>query len=199
MANNPTKSTKHFSPKSDSFLEALRELGTSFSSTVSEDLVKKGSKDILDSFSPFRQTSEDNNRQENTIPERINHGEKLKTIEYVKREETLLFSREKNEIQRQVSVLQDEIIKLAKVTGEIAKEAQVTAMQETPSAGKYHKNFFENLIKLIKDLRSQLQESSFWLASWNSKSKKKNYWSQVKKSGTSFMLHHDRSVATQTG
>lgn len=199
MANNPTKSTKHFSPKSDSFLEALRELGTSFSNNVSEDLVKKGSKDILDSFSPFRQTSEDFNHRENTIPEGINRGENLKTTEYVKREETLLFSREKNEMQRQVTVLQDEIVKLAKVTGEIAKEAQVTAMQEIPVVGKYHKNFFENLIKLIRNLRAQLQESSFWLSSWNSKSKKKNYWGQVKKSGTSFMLHHDRSVATQTG
>lgn len=192
--------------KYDSFLEAIRDLGGDFGSTVNKNL-KDGSKDIFENIFPFKknqpphdpspleETNIFSSEQENQFLRK-----KLRQFEGVKHQEVLLFSQEQRKTQQQVNVLQDEIKKLTQATGELARESQVAAFNNTPNAGVYHKNLFEAIIQTIRNIRSHVQESSFWLASWNKKAQKKNsYGNMAKKFGASFMLHHDRSVATQTG
>ena len=188
----------------DSFLEALRDLGSDFGSSISNDLVQKGSRDIYENFFPFKKSDKGESQNYFQNPqergENVFYQRKIRQAEIVHKQEVLLFSNEQKETQKQVAALQDEIRQLAKATGDLAREANQAAINDVPVAGKYHQNFFEILLKVIKNLRSQIQESSFWLSSWNKKAQKKNFfWSKAKKSGTSFLLHHDRAVATQTG
>lgn len=214
MKTHPMKTLKQNTKKSnsrDSFLESFRDLGSDFYSTAKDDLIKKGSKDIFDSLFPFNQPSppkqENSGNPFNPFPMEAElerkYRSQLRQTEIVRREEKVLFTRQQKETQQQVVSLQEEIKKLAKTTADLAseaKEAEITAMQELPEVGTYHLNFFARLRKLIAELRSQIQESSFWLAAWNKKAQKRNYyWNQFKKSGSKFLLSSDRYVATQAG
>lgn len=191
----------------DSFLESFRDLGSDFYSTAKDDLVKKGSKDIFDSLLPFNRSDQPSQENNNPFPMEAElerkYRSQVRQTEIVRREEKVLFTRQQKETQQQVVALQDEIKKLAKTTADLAseaKEAEITAMQEVPEMGTYHLNFFIRLRKLIAELRSQIQESSFWLTAWNKKSQKRNfYWNQFKKSGSKFLLSSDRYVSTQAG
>lgn len=200
---------KRTSPR-DSFLEAFRDLGSDTSATIKDDLVKKGAQDIFNSLSPFSKTSSPAEsspngfepfKRETELEKR--YRSQVSNLETIRREEKVLFTREQRETQNQVNNLQEEIKKLAKSTAELAseaKEAEISAMQEAPLVGTYHVNFFIRLRKLITTLREQIHESSFWLAAWNKKSKKRNYyWNKFKKSGSKFLLSSDRYTATQAG
>lgn len=179
--------------KKDSFLEAFRDLGSDFSESLSPFPRPKsfgGGESGNNSEALFQRESDLEKK----------YQEQLQRVEQVRREEQILFTQKERQTQQMVKSLQEEIKGLAKATGDLAKEAQVAAMQEAPLAGKYHVVFFERLLKLVNRLRSQVQESASWLASFNAKSKKKNaYWGQFKKSGSKFMLSADRYSSTQAG
>lgn len=193
----------------DSFLEAFRDLGSTIGTSVKEDLFKKGAQDIFGAFSPFNRSPSPNEKNDtNSLFQREaelerKYRERFRQAEFIKKQEQVLFTSEQRETQKQVKTLQEEIKNLAKATGELAqqaKEAEVSALQEAPITGKYHVNFFLRLRNIIARLRSEIQESSFWLAAWNKKAKKRNYyWGQFKKSGSKFLLSSDRYVATQAG
>jgi len=197
-------------PYNDSFLEAFRDLGNDFAATASKNL-KAGAKDIKDSLFPFPKPDDDDDdekypgnlfsSQEAELEKKF-HSQ-ARQVEIIHKEEQILFTREQRETQQQVKSLQAEIQKLAKATANLASEArqaEVTTMQELPAVGTYHLNFFEQLRKAIAAIRSQIQESSYWLSSWNKKAQKKNYyWGQFKKSGSKFLLSSDRYMATQAG
>lgn len=210
MKNSKSGSQNKRNRSRDSFLEAFRDIGTDTTSTVKDDLIKKGAQDIFNSLSPFNQNlpSTESSRnvsepfQKEADLER-RYRSKVSNLEIIRREEKILFTREQKETQKQVNTLQEEIKKLAKSTAELAseaKEAELSATAEAPFVGTYHVNFFIRLRKLIATLRSQIQESSLWLSSWNKKAKKRNYyWNQFKKSGSKFLLSSDRYTATQAG
>lgn len=185
----------------DSFIEAFRGLGDDFTSTVKNNL-KAGSQDIKDFLFPLPKPDDEENEK---YPSQVENAYRAKAqrTEVIHHEEKILFTRQQRETQQQVQGLQVEIQKLAKSISDLAgeaRQAEVTAMSETPLVGAYHLNFFEQLRKVLANLRSQIQESSFWLASWNKKAQKKNYyWGQFKKSGSKFLLSSDRAVATQAG
>lgn len=204
--NSKPRPVKKQNTTDGSFLESLRTIGGSTLSSVKNDLLKPGAKDIFDSLSPFSNPKqspppgqgekpplEDNFWKENPYLQK-------RQFEIVKREERVVFTRAERETRAQVQNLQAEIKKLAVATGELASEVKVAAMQEEVNPGVYHLNFLQKLYQIIKSLRAQVQESSYCLSLWNKKSQmKKGYWNQFKKSGSSFSLHHDRAVATQAG
>lgn len=198
------KQSKKSNIKSDSFLESFRSIGSGSVSSLKNDLLKPGAKDIFDSLSPFTKPQDQNKAGSNeNIPENYWENklrQQRRQFEIAKREERVVFTRQERETQVQVKNLQNEIKNLATATGTLAKEVQIAAMQEEVSPGTYHTNFLLRLLAIVKALKSQVQESSTWLASFNKKTKKqKNYWNQFEKSGSSFSLHHDRAVATQAG
>ena len=208
MIKNLKQNKKSFS--SDSFLEAFRDLGNNAVDTFKNDVVRKTAKDIGGTFmgsnvsSPSISGSEFNDfpdiyQKESELEKKYQRQARWQA-EIAKKEEHVLFSRTDRETKLHVQALQQEIHQLAKATNELAKEAEIASFQIPSEAGTYHISFFEKLRNLIKSLRSKIQESSMWLAEWNKKAKKKNfYWGQFKKSGTNFMLSGDRQVATQTG
>lgn len=186
----------------DSFIEAFRGLGDDFTSTVKNNL-KAGSQDIKDFLFPLPKPEPDDENEKYSSPVENAYQAKTQRTEVIHHEEKILFTRQQRETQQQVQGLQTEIQKLAKSISDLAgeaRQAEVTAMSETPLVGAYHLNFFEQLRKVLANLRSQIQESSMWLSSWNKKAQKKNgYWNQFKKKGSSFLLSSDRAVATQAG
>lgn len=210
MKNFKSGAPNKKNPSGDSFLEAFRDLGSNTSSTIKDDLFKKGAQDIFNSLSPFPNvpSSSESSKgdfepsaRESDLENR--YRQQVSNLEVIHREEKVLFTREQRETQNQVSSLQQEIQKLAKSTAELAseaKQAEISAMQEAPLVGAYHVNFFTKLRKLIASLREQIHESSIWLNSWNKKAQKRNhYWNQFKKSGSKFLLSSDRYTATQAG
>jgi len=207
QTNNAKPSpTKKQSVGNDSFLESLRGIGSNTLSSAKNDLLRPGIKDIFDSLSPFpdpQNNQQIDQREKSALEDNFwkeGRYQQKRQLEIVKREEKVVFTRQERETQAQVQNLQAEIKKLAVATGELAKEVQVATMQEEVNPGTYHLNFLQRLLLIVKSLNVQVRESSLWLASWNKKSqKKKGYWDQLKKSGSSFSLHHDRAVATQAG
>jgi uncharacterized phage-associated protein len=89
---------------------------------------------------------------------------------------------------------------LAVATKDLVQEVEKATKIEPVDPGLYHLNFFEKLKQTIITLRKKIEDSANWLALFNQRSKKKNYyWSQVRKSGTKFMLSQERYMATQAG
>ena len=118
----------------------------------------------------------------------------------LRRQENLLFTRNERETRLQVEAIQEELKKLALSTKNLTKEVEIAAKQVPVEPGVYHLNFFEKLRQSLVFLRKKVEESATWLAAFNQRAKKRNYyWGQVKKSGTKFMLSQERYMSTQFG
>lgn len=110
--------------------------------------------------------------------------------------------REKQEITRMVEDIKVELEKLLAATKELQKEAAKEPLLAAPqNAGKYHANFFEWLLIMLRQARAKVEDGSAWMHAMNSKGQKKggSYWNMFKKHGTSFGMSNERNVATQTG
>lgn len=121
-------------------------------------------------------------------------------FEAIRREEQIIFSREKNQIKVQIETIQTQIKTLAKEQVGLMEEVDQAAFQAVVNPGVYHQSFFERLLHLIKLARKKVAESRTWLQLQNHRSQSRTgYWQSVKTSGTSFMLSGERTVSTQAG
>jgi len=171
-------------PKHQNFLEAFKDSGT-----VKPQVPSNQSSDKAFNFEEFL------NQQER----RIRQQERSR-FESIRREEQIIFSREKNQIKVQIETIQTQIKGLAKEQVGLMEEVDKAAFQAVVNPGVYHQNFFERLIHLIKLARKKVTESRTWLQLQNHRSQKRTgYWQKVKTSGTSFMLSGERTVSTQAG
>jgi len=103
-------------------------------------------------------------------------------------------------IQRQIEEILIEIKKLSSAQKELEVEfREVAVEQRIVSPGKYHLNFFEWLLSIIRLARMKIEDSGAWLSAFQSKKAKRQYWAMFKKHGTTFGLSNERVVATQTG
>lgn len=103
------------------------------------------------------------------------------------------------ETQAKIAEILAEIKRLLASSQELESQFKDVVV-ETPVAqiGKYHENFFEWVISVIKIARMRIEESAGWMSAMHSK-KDRKYWAQFKKHGTTFGLSNERVVATQTG
>ncbi len=75
--------------------------------------------------------------------------------------------------------------------------------------GKYHKHFLDHVLSIIRDAKAKIDNAGSWLSTMKGKQKKGlgmgkkkskgDYWSQVQKHGTQYMLSGERATATQAG
>lgn len=205
MAKSAKQETKK-RYSSDSFLEAFRDLGSGFLDTFKDKVIKDTGKNIFNSSNNNLNSSTNSRADNSELFSREKNFEKKyqqqtqRQVEIVRKEERIVYTRAERDLQLQVQALQHEIQQLVKASNAFDKELEIASFSVPREAGLYHIAFFEKLRTLIKALRSKIQESSYWLGEWNNKAQKKNYyWGQAKKHGSSFMLHNDRQVATQTG
>ena len=183
-----TKPKKKADPKHKNFLEAFKNIGRGSDVKKQPQANLNAPQENFD-FEDYLKSQE----------KRVRSQERAH-FESIRREEKVIFSREKQRVQLQVETIQTEIQKLAKEQTSLMKEIQHTSFQAVVNPGVYHQNFFERIIHLIKLARKKISESRTWMHLHNHRSQKqKGYWAGVKKSGTSFMLSGERTVATQAG
>ncbi|MDP2637615.1 MAG: DUF5660 domain-containing protein [Candidatus Levybacteria bacterium] len=109
-------------------------------------------------------------------------------------------TRENREIEGQLKEIMSEIKKLADSSKELQTQfKEVAVEQHVEKPGKYHKNFFEWLLSVVRIARMKVENSGAWLAAMQSKKKSRQYGEMSKKHGTTFTLSHERTAATQTG
>jgi|SRR3989344_1947416 len=107
---------------------------------------------------------------------------------------------ESHEIKQQIEQIMVEIKRLVDTSTVLEAQFQEVTTEYTPAkAGKYHQNFFEWMLTMIRSAREKIDDSGAWLQAIASKKGKKQYWSMFKKHGTTFGLSNERVVATQTG
>jgi len=109
--------------------------------------------------------------------------------------ERRLFNEEKQETQKRIQELrvrlqaiQMEASKLVASTVNLSENVKVAVMQGSVSASEYQIGFFESIVQMIVSFRKKIDNAVDWLQNSNKRAEKKNYWSQYKKKGTSFLL-----------
>lgn len=110
-------------------------------------------------------------------------------------------SREQNELNRKIKEITDELVRLISTTKELKNHFGTVAVESPPQKpGKYHENFFDWLLIMIKQARQKVENSSSWLGTIKGKGKGKgDYWDRAEKEGTTFSQSMDRSASTSVG
>ncbi len=109
-------------------------------------------------------------------------------------------TRTEAQVRQAVEQIRMEIKKLmqtSKLVERTVKDA--TADQAPVRPGKYHINFFEFVLGVIKDATRKLEDTVSYGAVFTSKKQQSKYWSKYQKHGTTFGLSGERTTATQTG
>ncbi len=205
---NPTKKPKP-KPNQQSFVEALKNIGSGVASSVKNDVIKPITVDAWDSLvknpstpKPAESkpaTSWDNDWLKQR-EEEIRHQEKAKRRHQELLAAKPLFDRQTEETKAQIKAIQDELKALARDMASLGTSLQQAIEEEVVNPGAYHVSFFEKLRTFIVQLRKQVSESANWLeASSARKAAKNSYWGKVQKHGTKYMLSDERSKATQAG
>jgi hypothetical protein len=205
--NKPKKQQTY---QSDSFFEALRELGDQTAKSgkdaaagIASDMVHQvtpgglHSQPVSGELRPnqailieeeIRRREEDARRKERTH------------FEYVRRQEKLVYSKKQEEVKLQIQAIQEELKTLIGEASGLAHEVEVAVEQAVVEPGIYHFNFFDKLRQLLILLRKKIADSKTWMHAVNTRAKQRSfYWAQVGKSGTKFLLSQERYMSTQAG
>lgn len=193
------------------FIEALKDVGSSIK-TQTRDATVGTIGSAVDQFfgaSKLSQAPKTGNLSpdkpfnfEDFLKSRERQVEQTQKQHYERqlRQEKLVFHRSEEEGKLQIKAIQEELKKLAQATSGLSQEVEKAVFEGVVEAGVYHLSFFAQIRKIIELARKQITESKTWFQFLNHRKKQKShYWHQVKKSGTKFMLSHDRVVATQAG
>jgi len=194
---NQTKNKKKTGPKYQNFIEAFKDIGSSIGKAVTQDLIKG-----TDQTQPNAPASQEDFNFENYLnqQERKIRAQERTHFESIRREEKIIYSREQQQVKIQIETLQTQIKELGQEQIGLIKEVQQASFQAVVNPGVYHENFFERLLHLIKIAKKKIAESRTWLHLCNHRAQKRGYyWQNVKKSGTKFLLSHERYMATQAG
>jgi len=116
-----------------------------------------------------------------------------------------IFSEEKRESEKRLAELKTEldlIIKevkvLVKSTQNIKEEIKDMPEQAPQNPGTYHLFFFEQVLKIIKTARLEIEKASIWLEATSKRAGMK-YWNRYKKHGSSFLLSADHYLTRSAG
>ncbi len=188
----------------DNFIEKLRELGSDVGGSVAQDVIEGIPSTAVDQITDRKKSgtlkpNETINFEENQKKEQLRQQLNREFFR-IRQEERLVFKQEEQKTRLQIKAIQEELKKLAETTKDLVKEVEVAAKLEPVEPGVYHLNFFEKLKQIIITLRKKIEDSASWLSLFNQRAKKRSYyWTQVRKSGTKFMLSQERYMATQAG
>jgi hypothetical protein len=188
--------------RDNNLVEVLRGFGSDTTKGLSEDFLGKIPKDIFEQFGLHPRAGSDNSRpsEQTFFEEREELQRRLRQGEVRRREERVVFTAKEQETKTKVAILLEEVKKLASSIQTLEQKVEVAAVQAPVEPGIYHINFFEKLISFIRSLSQKVEDASLWVASSNTKARKRSfYWGQVQKSGSKFMLSQERYMATQAG
>lgn len=200
--SSSSKSGKKFTPQSDNFVEAIRDIGSNSFDSFKNDLLTETPKDFIRQLlgiekPPTRASGEihlgqsieidkvlESEKEENKILQaQLTHERNLRQNmeQYA--------ARHTQELKLQLKAVHKEVEELAKSTVELAENVKIATMQAPVEAGVYHIVFFEKLLSFIKNFRKKINQANLWLQSSNKKAaKKRSFWGQVSKSGAKRLL-----------
>lgn len=159
--------------------------------------------EVID-LAQYRQQKQEQDNAVNLEQKRTEKAQKIEagwdyTAEIIHAERKFR-TQENHTVEQQIQAIIYELQKLIKSSKVLEVEFKEVAVSEIPvNAGKYHVNFFEWMLTIIKAARMKVEDSSAWLKTVRGKGGKKDYWGLFKKHGTSFGLSGERTAATQTG
>lgn len=202
-------------------IEAIKDLPSSLKKAAADE-GKKVVADIWRTFlnpSPKSEQSSKQNNQE--VIKHRKQGELTPGEEVDLRREKILahvepgidYVREIVHAERKIQVkeeqetkvrIQEIVVEIRKLTissKELAIQFKdVEKMEQVPvNAGKYHANFVEWVLSMIRGAREKVDNALSWTTALKSKKSQRQYWHLFKKHGTSFGLSGERVVATQVG
>jgi len=193
-------------PSTDSFLEALRNLGGGVVDSAVNDLVKGIPQEAVSQI--MGKKSGELKAGEELDFKKLASEKKIETFPAsfsqdfldIRRQERIIWRQEEEKVHLQIAAILEELKKLAAATKNLAKEVEIAAEQVPAQPGSYHLSFFEKLRQTLILIRKRVENASTWLAAFNQRAKRRNfYWAQVRKAGTKFMLSQERYMATQVG
>ncbi len=106
---------------------------------------------------------------------------------------------EMQKIQQLVQNLAVEVKNIQNQAAALSGDVKNVTVEQVPTPDKYHLNFFEWVLIMLRDIKKDIVKSRTWLHAFNSKKKKKGYWAMFKKHGTSFAMSDERGIATAAG
>ena len=120
--------------------------------------------------------------------------------------ERRLFSEEKqqttkklDELRVRLHAIQAEATKLVASTQNLTEEVKIAVMQGSSKASEYQINFYESIISMVASFRKKIDSAVVWLQGSNKRAEKKNFWSQYKKKGSSFLLSGESYTQRSAG
>ncbi len=196
-------------------IEAVRNIGRNFSDSVKNDVLKESARTFWEQLLTSKKT--DSKERSQTSGELI-EGEEISFNKKTEKEKTRIEAaidykseiihaerRIGNEHNQELSAkIQELIIELKKLTKssktlEIQFKEVNAQIAPINKPGKYHQNFFEWMLSVVKTARVRVESAEQWLKAVAGKGKKKDFWGLYKKHGTSFGLSGERAVSQQTG
>lgn len=187
--------------KSKNVLEAINEIGSQVVDTAKNEI-----KATSDEF--FRELLGQQKLQQQKRTGEVSVGQPLRMNEVMsgqqeknkKLEEQIfferrLFSEEKqttskrlNELRLRLQAIQEEANKIAASTVGLSQEIKVAVMQGATTVSEYQISFYEDIIKTMMSFRKKIDSAVVWMQGQNKRGQKKNFWSQYKSKGSSFLL-----------
>lgn len=198
--------------KTKNVLEAINEIGSSVVNTAKDE-----TKAVSDEF--FRQLLGQQKKSQEKKSSVLSAGSAMNMSEVIsgkdeknkKLQDQIFFERrlhneEKSETQKKLQELrlrlqaiQTEASKMIATTASLSQEVRNAVLGNVVDPSEYQINFFEDIIKLISDFRKKIDGAVVWMQGQSKRSEKKNYWSQYKKKGASFLLSPDHYSQRSAG
>ncbi len=202
--NLPSAPKKKQTNYNDSLLESLRGLGTGVRRSLTNDVARGVSGDVM--MSLLGATPKFGELKPN---EPINIPDKAKQPEYAPvspmfrrpeyRPRVIIPKEDPAVLKAQIDAVRQELKAIATSLKSLDSEILKTISEVPVNPGIYHRNFFDRLRSILKTLREQIDDSRSWLSLTTSRKQKKQYWGMYKKHGTKFGLSSERTLATQAG
>lgn len=198
--------------KTKNVLEAINQIGSSVVNTAKDE-----TKAISDEF--FRQLLGQQKKSQEKRSTDLSAGSAMNMSEVMSGKdeknkklqdqiffERRLYNEERSETQKKLQELrlrlqaiQTEASKMIASTASLSQEVRNAVLSNVVDPSEYQINFFENIIKLISDFRKKIDGAVVWMQGQSKRSEKKNYWSQYKKKGASFLLSPDHYSQRSAG
>ncbi len=193
------KQTKQIRTKN--VLEAINEIGSQVVDTAKNE-VKATSDEFFRQL--LNQQKQEKQKKTGELPmgqslqmNEVMSGqqEKNKKVEEQMFFERRLFNEEKqttgerlNELRLRLQAIQTEATKMVASTANLSQEIKIAVMQGASDVSEFQINFYENIIKTMMEARKKIDNAVIWMQGQNKRGEKKNFWSQYKKKGSSFLL-----------
>ena len=130
-------------------------------------------------------------------------NEVLYHFKQVQGQEKEIYNREQKETEKEINILRQEVIELAKTARNLDGKLQIAAEQPIVNPGASDVSFLTNLRKTIRYFRRKLEDASIWLEMWNQKHRQKGaFWNRFlskKGGGAGYMFSSEHYSARSAG